>query len=112
MYLLIIVLIIIVIYILFGNKQENFSCAITSCCLQGEYGIPPNCQKCPVSMPSSPRTANGAPDTSCKCPNAAINKCFACNDPCFPFVKSTGICTLRCPNCRVNKQKQHNCPKS
>lgn len=112
MYLLIIVVIIIVICILFGNKKENFGCAITSCCLQGEYGTPPNCRKCPDSKPSSPRTANGAPNSSCKCPNEAASSCFACTSSCYPFVKSTGICTLLCPNCRVNKQNQHNCPSN
>ena len=94
------------------SDLEMDGCAITSCCLQGEYGTPPNCLKCPDSKPSSPRTANGAPDSSCKCPNEAASSCFACTSSCYPFVKSTGICTLRCPNCRASKTNQHNCPSN
>ncbi len=112
MYLLIIGVIIIVICILFGDKQENFGCAIISCCKHGEYGTPPNCQKCPDSMPSSPRTANGAPDTFCNCPNKAASSCFACNI-CQRFNAATGECDAKCSgrtrNCKTAGPKAGKC---
>ena len=113
MYLLIIFVIIIVICILFGYKQENFGCSAgQTCCLQGQYGTPPNCQQCPVDKPSSPRTRSGGPDENCSCPNETIDTCFACDNLiCNRFNPSTGICTPVCPNCSVTRRRNKLVPK-
>ncbi len=102
MYLLIIVAIIIVICVFSNKIQENFSCpGGKTCCLQGWYGVYPNCKQCPDDKPSSPRTASGAPDSNCNCPNESVNSCFACSNVCRPFNRATGICTPICSSCKV-----------
>jgi hypothetical protein len=86
------------------DLQTTGCSAGQTCCLQGWYGAPPNCVQCPSATPSSPRTASGGPDENCNCPNAAASSCFACSNPiCRPFNPSTGICTLVCPNCSVQR---------
>jgi len=89
-----------------GNKLlmdlQSKSCPVgKTCCLQGWYGEHPNCIQCPSSAPSSPRTANGGPDSNCNCPNAAASSCFACSNVCRPFNVATGICTPICSTCKV-----------
>jgi hypothetical protein len=87
------------------NTLQTTGCSAgQTCCLQGWYGAPPNCVQCPSNTPSSPRTASGGPDANCNCPNAAASSCFACpNRICSPFNVATGICTLVCPNCSVQR---------
>jgi hypothetical protein len=81
---------------------QTKSCPVgKTCCLQGWYGDHPNCIQCPSSAPSSPRTANGGPDSNCNCPNAASSSCFACSNVCRPFNVATGICTPICSTCKV-----------
>ncbi len=114
--LIFIILLLLILFLLLNqpcNIQENFSCANgKTCCLQGWYGDHPNCVQCPSNKPSSPRTANGGPDSNCNCPNAAASSCFACSNPiCRPFNPVTGICTPVCPSCSVQRENNQLVPK-
>lgn len=71
------------------DLQENEE-AVSSCCLAGFYGTPPNCRECPERRPSSPYPAGGGP-ASGVCPNRGRDSCFQCN-PCFEVDDRDGIC--------------------
>jgi len=108
MLIYLIILLILIMFLLLNktcDKKENFGCSAgQTCCLQGWYGAPPKCVKCPHDKPSSPRTDNGGPDEDCNCLNAAASSCFVCQSPiCAPFKPDTGVCTQVCPNCSVQR---------
>ena len=108
MLFLFIILLILIMFLFLDKscyKQENFTKCLNKCCINGWYGNKsPNCTKCPDNMPGSRSTKNGIVDAECTCPNSDKRSCFACN-ACSIFNPETGQCTLKCPNCKLIKNK-------
>jgi len=108
MLIIFIILLILIIFLFFDktcDKQENFNKCRDNCCQQGYYGNKsPNCTKCPANKPSSLTTDNRIQNEYCTCPNADVSSCFACT-ACEKFNPATGKFILKCPNCKLIKDK-------
>jgi len=70
--------------------QQFEEATVSSCCLPGYYGTPPNCRECPERRPSSPYSAGGGPENGV-CPNEERDSCFGCLR-CHRFNNRNNLC--------------------